>query len=177
MCNSVNEETALTGYCTCEASLLHRVGGLLILTRADLQKGQGVDFFFFKWWRDKHATSETFSQVFFIPMSLYPLMYLDKKKIKIFFFFVVRHCSFTSAASHQTAVAVQPVSLIMVLSSSVDVLVHSKGFLLEKFQTFLYFDMYEHRLLSHAPRWELTDTRWPTPFWPTVLSRFFFRPV
>lgn len=45
-CVTVNEETALTGYCTCEASLLHRVGGLLILTRADLQKGQGVDFFF-----------------------------------------------------------------------------------------------------------------------------------
>lgn len=27
-----------------------------------------------------------FSQVFFIPMSLYPLMYLDKKRNKDFFF-------------------------------------------------------------------------------------------
>lgn len=75
---------ALIGYCTCETllSFMRWVGGSF---------EPGVTFkrdrvLIFVWWRDKHATIETFSQVFFIPMSLYPLMYLDKKRNKDFFF-------------------------------------------------------------------------------------------
>lgn len=40
-----------------------------------------------------------FLKCFFIPTSLYPLMYLDKKKNKDFFFFVVSHGYFLDCVS------------------------------------------------------------------------------
>lgn len=108
-------------------------------------------------------------------MSLYPLMYLDKKKNKDFFF-LRGQTSFTSAASHQTAGAFHTVSLIVVLfswytakASSWKCFKHFSIFILVK----NVYTCKEHRVLTHTPHGELTDTQRPTPFWPTLLSRFF----
>lgn len=76
---------ALIGYCTCE-TLLSFIGwvGLVIEPGGDIQKGQGADFCMME--RQNMLQLKLFSQVFFIPTSLYPLMYLDKKRNKEFFF-------------------------------------------------------------------------------------------
>ena len=88
---------ALIGYCTCETLLSVIVWvGWSLKPRGNIQKGQGADFCMME---RRTCYNLNFSQVFFIPMSLYPLMYLDKKRNKDFFFFVVSHGLFVNCVS------------------------------------------------------------------------------
>lgn len=90
-------QMALKGYCTSE-TLFSFMGweGWSFEPRATFKK-DWVPIFV---WIDEHATILTFSQMFFIQISLYPLMYLDKIKNKGFvFFFVVSHGLFLGCVS------------------------------------------------------------------------------
>lgn len=103
-------------------------------------------------------------------MSLYPLMYLDKKKNKDFFF-LRGQTSFTSAASHQTAGAFHTVGLIMVSSSWYTAKASS-------WKCFKHFSIFIHRhvkSIESCPTRHIgsLQTQRPTTFWPTLLSRFF----
>lgn len=58
------------------------------LNHGQNSKGEGENFLR---WREKHATIEKIFLKCFLFRCLYPLMYLDKKRNKVFFFFVVAH--------------------------------------------------------------------------------------